>query len=176
METARDTKSKRTLFDRANSIFKHSHHNELCIFTSVEEDPACCAHKNLHQYRLPTVTVTTTVEAHHLPSPCVHIHSINIQQMLLNVSVCIFFLHGGIHWHLVGHHNKIRGITFGAALMLPTISLSWHLTLSSHLTEINDNLNCRRTIFYALQGTPDSSEYLSLFSHSFFKRNFCLQS
>ena len=51
METATDTKSKITLFDRANSqlqntVFQHSHHHELSTFASGEQEPACrtCNH------------------------------------------------------------------------------------------------------------------------------------
>ena len=48
------TKSIIALFGRANSqlqitIFQHSHHHLLWIFTCDEQEPACCAHKNLHK-------------------------------------------------------------------------------------------------------------------------------
>jgi len=50
METTTDTKGTITLFDRTNSqlqntLFQHSHHHQLCIFTSCEQEPACCTLK-----------------------------------------------------------------------------------------------------------------------------------
>ena len=40
--------------------FQHSHHHWLCTFASDEQEPACRARKNLHQWRLPCFTVCTT--------------------------------------------------------------------------------------------------------------------
>ena len=53
METT--TKKTTTPFDRENSqvqntIFQHSQHRSLCIFTRHEQEPACHGHKNLHQW------------------------------------------------------------------------------------------------------------------------------
>jgi len=53
MELTTDTKSTGTLFDRAssypqNTTFQHSHHHQLCIFTSDELEPAYPACKDLH--------------------------------------------------------------------------------------------------------------------------------
>jgi len=45
-----------------NTIFSHSHHQQLCIFTSNEQEPACCTSKHLHKQRWPTVN---TAETHH---------------------------------------------------------------------------------------------------------------
>jgi len=61
METTTDTKIPITLFDRANyqlqnSTSPFSHHHLLCIYTSNEQEPACHAHKSLHQWRWPTVS------------------------------------------------------------------------------------------------------------------------
>lgn len=93
-------KSTITLFDRAsselkNTVFWHSHHHWLCIFTSDEQ------HKHLHQQRWPTVTVTIA-ETQHPPPHCVDTHwlvFINLQQALMNVSGCNFFPHEGIQLH-----------------------------------------------------------------------------
>ena len=69
-------------------------HHELCIYTSHEEEPACCAHKHLYQRRQPIVAVSTA-ETHYLLLPhWAHIHclvSINIQQASMNVNWCHFF-------------------------------------------------------------------------------------
>ena len=86
-----------TLLDRANSqlqntLFQHSHHHELCIFTSHEWKPACWGHKNLQEQRWPNVTVATA-QTHQSPPHCAHIHcllSINVQQALMDVSECHF--------------------------------------------------------------------------------------
>ena len=48
LETTTDAKSTITLLDRADSqlqsaAFSHRHHHWLCIFTSDETEPACCA-------------------------------------------------------------------------------------------------------------------------------------
>ena len=48
METTTDKKSTITLFDSINSqlqntIFQHSHHHQLCIFDSNEQELACHA-------------------------------------------------------------------------------------------------------------------------------------
>ena len=86
MENTTDTKSTITLFNRANShlqntVFQHSHHHHLCIFSSDEQK----IHRSLHQWRWPTVTAVT--EKHHPPPHCVHIHclvSISVQQVNVN--------------------------------------------------------------------------------------------
>ena len=81
-----------------STIFQHSHHQELCIFASNEEEPACWACKNLHGHlecglsfmlRSPLLKCIT-----HPPLHSVHIHclvSINAQQALMNISECHFF-------------------------------------------------------------------------------------
>ena len=75
------------------NIFQHSHH-QLCIFMNDEQEPACCSHKNLHQQRQTTVTVTTA-ETHYPPPHCAHVHC-----FLFSVYLFIYiFLHGGIHLH-----------------------------------------------------------------------------
>jgi len=105
MENTTDTKSTITLFDREdyqiqNTTFQPIHHHELCIFTSNELEPACCICANLYQSRQPSVTVVTAEMQHPLPD-CAHIHcsvSINVHQVLMNVSGCNFFW---IQWHTV---------------------------------------------------------------------------
>jgi hypothetical protein len=59
METTTDTGCIIMLLDRAscqlqNTIVPHSHHHWLYIFASDKQEPACCARKNLHQWRRPT--------------------------------------------------------------------------------------------------------------------------
>ena len=91
------TNSTITVFDRANSqlqstLFQRSHHHWLCFFISDEQEPACCGCNNRHQWRWPTVMVTTT-EMHHPPPHCAHIHcliSIKVQRALTNASECHF--------------------------------------------------------------------------------------
>jgi len=91
METTTDTKSTIILLDRANSqlqntIFQHSHHHEIYIFASEEQELTCCTCKNLRQQRQPTVAVTIA-EMHHPPPHWTHIHCLvprNIQQALIN--------------------------------------------------------------------------------------------
>ena len=169
METTRDTRSPITLFDRANSqlqntTFQRSHHHQLYIFTSNEQEPACHTHKNFHQQRWLTAAVATA-ETHH-PSSHYAQHCLlskNLEQILMNVSGNILFcieefsstllLHTYFHFRLhfvrlhlcchlsysnkrrkehwwegsastaippistsdiVGQHNKVGGITFGA--------------------------------------------------------------
>ena len=98
METITDTKSTIILFNRANSqlqntIFQHSHYHQLCIFASVEQEPVCYNHNDLHQPRQSTVAVTTA-EMHHPPTHCAYIHclvSINVQQLFRNANKCHFF-------------------------------------------------------------------------------------
>ena len=72
METTIDTKSIIMLFywvnyQLQNTIFQRSHHHNLCIFTSNEQEPACHACKILHQRRWLTVTVTTANMCHSPP-------------------------------------------------------------------------------------------------------------
>ena len=82
------------LFDRENSqlqntVFQHSHHQWLYIFSSDEEEPARHAHKDLHQWKWPSIA-----EMHHPLPHCAHIHclvTINIQQVSMNVNRCNFF-------------------------------------------------------------------------------------
>ena len=123
METT--TKSTITQFSRANSkqqntIFQHSHQNQLCIFTSDEQEPACHARKSLHHWWWSAITVTTT-ETHHPPSCYFHIYcliSLNILQVSVNVSGCHFFqlvqlyeasyihsIYEGIQWHTFDIHS-----------------------------------------------------------------------
>jgi len=67
------------------------------MFTSNEQEPGICACKNLYQWRRPNAAVTTA-ETHHPPPHCAHIHcfvTINVQQVLMNVSECHLFPHGG---------------------------------------------------------------------------------
>ncbi len=54
MKTTTDRKSTIALFDRPisqlqNTISQHSHHHYICIFISDEQEPECCACKNLYQ-------------------------------------------------------------------------------------------------------------------------------
>ena len=103
METTTDAKSTIALSGRANSqlqntIFQHSHHHQLCIFTSNEQEPACSARKNLHGHLECGLSFTllslTAAEMHCLLPHCAHIHSfvsINIKQASMNVSGCNFF-------------------------------------------------------------------------------------
>ena len=77
-------KSTKMLFDNSqlqNTIFPCSHHHYLCIFASNEQEPACCACRNLYQWRWPTVT---TDETHHPLHYCAHIHCL----VSLNFSKC----------------------------------------------------------------------------------------
>ena len=86
VENTIDTKSTITLFDRANSqnktLFFSSHHHQLSMFTSDEQEPACHTHNNLHQQRWHTAAVTTA-KMQHPPLHCAHIHCLvskNVQQ------------------------------------------------------------------------------------------------
>lgn len=62
-------------------------------FASNEQEPAYSIHKNLFQWKWPTVTVTTA-KMHHPLFHCTHIFcftSIHILQALMNASDCNFF-------------------------------------------------------------------------------------
>ena len=121
METTTDTKSTITRFYRAysqlqNSIFQHSHHHQLCILSTDEQEPACCSCQNLHQSWGSTVTIATAEMQHSLPR-CAHSHclvSINIQQALTNVSGCLFFCMEEfndtplLHRHFHVRHHSVR--------------------------------------------------------------------
>ena len=110
-------KNRIALFDRAsfqlqNTVFQRRLYHQLCIFASDEQEPACHAHKNLHQWRQPTVT---TAEMHHLPPQCVHIHylfSINIQQALVNVKWMPYFPHGRIQFHTSASEMEVYMMPF----------------------------------------------------------------
>ena len=95
------TKSTIILFNRANSwlqntIFQHSHHHLLCIFTSNVQIPAHCTQKSAWLSGVWPVfhVAVTAAEMHHPPPHCANIHwwvSINVQQASLYASVCNFF-------------------------------------------------------------------------------------
>ena len=101
MPPTTDTKTTITLFDGANSqlqntISQHSHHCELCIFTSSEQESACHAHKNLHgclkhgfsfMSLLPLLKCTTL-------SHCTHILCL----VFINIQHAQFFPHEGLRW------------------------------------------------------------------------------
>ena len=84
-----------TLFVKANpqlqnSVFEHSLHHEQSSFASDEQEPSCCIHRNLHQWKRHSAT-DATAEIHHPPPHCAHVHSlvsINVQQLLMSA---IFF-------------------------------------------------------------------------------------
>jgi len=106
------------LFDRANSPlqsikFQQSSHHEQGTSTSNEQEPTCHACRSLKHRRWPLVTV----EMHRPPPHCVHIHyliSINIQQVLMNVSRCHIFCMDKFnvttlfHTHFHVRHQFIR--------------------------------------------------------------------
>jgi len=117
MEITTDTKSTTTLFaggnyQLQNTIFQHSHHHYLWIFTSHKQKPACRACRNLHQQRW--LTVVTTAEMHHWLPHCAHIHrlaSINLQQELMNVNGHnIFHMEDSSLLHMYFHirHHFVR--------------------------------------------------------------------
>jgi len=85
MKTTTDRKSTIALFDRAisqlqNTISQHSHHHYICIFISDEQEPECCACKNLYQQGW------LIFSKHRW------------------MSVGANFLHGGIQWHILASH------------------------------------------------------------------------
>lgn len=105
METT--TKSTVTLFGRTNSqlqntLFQQSHHYQLCIFTNDEQEPACHSHNICMAIQnMACLWCHCHHCCHHPPPHCAHIHclvSVKLQQRLMNVSGCHFFLHGGIQW------------------------------------------------------------------------------
>ena len=97
MENMTETKTTIALFDRENyhlqnTIFQCSHHCYLCIFASNEQDPECHAHKYVQPWRWLAVT---TAETCHPPPHCAHNYclvSIKVQQALMNIIRCHFFL------------------------------------------------------------------------------------
>ena len=102
METTTATKSTMTLIDRANSqlqniIFQNSHHyypiyaDELIETHFISRCDSCAWPSRMW---LDFYIIVTTAEMHHPLPHCAHIHcwvSINIQQALMNISVCHFF-------------------------------------------------------------------------------------
>ena len=103
METTTDTVSTVALFDWTNSqlqsiIFQQSQ-PLVMHFHHWWTRASCHACKNLHQWRWPTVTVTTA-ETHHPPLHYADIHclvSINTQQASMNVSGCHLFCMEELH-------------------------------------------------------------------------------
>ena len=169
MSTKATTKTTIALFDRANSqLQKLLFFNTVTtIRTTFSPEPAYNAQTNMHQWRWPIVTVAIA-ETHYPPPRSAHIHclvSINVQEALMYVKSCYFFLmeefnctlllhiYIYVSQHFVwlplcchqshcdknvseyccedstpfcpptsasdsaGQHNKIGGITFGAALV-----------------------------------------------------------
>ena len=100
-----DTKSTITLFDRANSqlqntTFQHSHHHQLYIFTSNEQEPACHTHKNF-----PPAEVTHCCCSHCWnSSPIISLCSalFAVQKPSASINECQwehFILYRGIQFH-----------------------------------------------------------------------------
>ena len=124
METI-NMKSTITLFDRANSqlqntIFQCSHYHSLRIFTRHEQQqPACCAHKNLYGH---PVCLSTQRPLPH----CAHTHCSvfrNIQQALMNVNGYHFFPPWGIQWHTFASYALPCQTTFcQTAPLLPAVT------------------------------------------------------
>ena len=90
-----------TLFDRANSqlknaILQHSHHHELCIFDSNEQEPVYCSHKNPHGHLEHDLSFTSLLpqlkcSTHSFALHQLFLVSINIQKMSMNVNGSHFF-------------------------------------------------------------------------------------
>ena len=122
METTTDAKSTITLFDIANSQLQTLFFNTVTIISyafspAKNKQPTCCAHKNLHQQRWPTVTVITA-EMHHPPPHCTHTHcliSINVQQAGMSMGA-IFFNFIYFAWR-----NSIIHLCFICSSMSETI-------------------------------------------------------
>ena len=100
------------------------------VYVNTDTTISCAlklAHKNWHQRRCPTVTVTTA-ETHHPPLHYAYIHhllSMNVRQASVNVNGCHFFPHRGIQFH-----------TF-ASYALPCQKVFVRLLLCCHLPHSN---------------------------------------
>ena len=84
LELQSKQKSTITLFDRANSqlqktTFQQSYHHFVCIFASDKQEPACCAHISLYQWRWPAIAgATASLTFHPLFGP--HRHSAKAEE------------------------------------------------------------------------------------------------
>jgi len=99
------------------------------MFTSDEEEPACHAcEKSAWPYRARLVfhIAIATAETRHSPPHCAPIHcllSTAIQQALMNVSGCHFFLHGGIQIHSCVPYMLLCQMMFcQTAPLLPSVA------------------------------------------------------
>ena len=112
MQNTTDTKRKITLFGRANLV-ELSYKTLFCNIDTTSSYAFSWEMNKSLQATLVNVCMAIQNVAcfshlcHHCwgtpPLPlCAHIHCLvatNIQQVLVNVSGCHFFLHGGVHWH-----------------------------------------------------------------------------
>ena len=134
METTIDTKGTFSFspFDKGNSqlqntLFQHSHHHELCIFSSNEPEPACCAHKSLWTrcHCRQCWNAPPTPDCSH-PLFGLHKCSASIDGC---VSRCHFFPHGGIQWHTFTSYVLPRQMPFGqTAPLLLLVTWQQHVT------------------------------------------------
>jgi len=99
METTTDTKITVTLvtgkFSATKHYFQHSHHQQLCIFTSNEQVPARQAHKKSAPEEVPYCHYHCCWNAPLTASLCSVIHCLvsrNIQWASVNVSGCDFVI------------------------------------------------------------------------------------
>lgn len=148
METTADTKSTITLFNRENSMPQNTTFQQspplATHFWQQCTRPACHSHRNLQQWRWPTLVVTTA-EAHHPPHLTALTSTVRSPETFSKhwrMSMgTIFPPQKGIQWHTF----VSAALACQPASLLPpghrlVFQTVWVVTLASTFTNVPESL------------------------------------